>query len=214
MIIKMCGMQTIEDAHRAIQAGAHWVGFVFAESKRQITPNQAKTIVQSIKHPVQKVGVFVNENVATMESIAKDVGLTMIQLHGDELPEVIQRLSLPTIKSFPIDQLESVDISQYPSDYLLIDSRRMTYYGGSGKTFDWELLKHNKQINFNRLILAGGLSPDNVQRAIETVNPVGVDVSSGIETKGQKDQQKMIDFVKKVKNIQGGDNVDKLYVSK
>lgn len=214
MIIKICGIQTIADAQAAICAGAHWLGFVFAKSKRKITISQAKKIVQSIKQPVQTVGVFVNENISTMESIAKQVGLTMIQLHGDESPEIISQLSLPTIKAFPIDQLKTIDINQYPGDYLLIDSQRTTYYGGSGKTFDWELLKHNKQINFNRLILAGGLSADNVQLALQTVHPAGVDVSSGVEMKGKKDQQKMIDFVKQVKNIQGGDNFDKLYVSK
>src|SRR5699024_3161727 len=131
MIIKICGIQTIEDAHAAIKAGAHWLGFVFANSKRKITRAQARTVISSITDPIKTIGVFVNEQADTINEIVHDVGLNMVQLHGDEAPDIITQIRVPTIKAFPIDQLENIALNDYSSDYFLVDSQRTVYYGGS-----------------------------------------------------------------------------------
>lgn len=210
MIIKICGIQTTEDAHAAIRAGAHWLGFVFADSKRKISPTQARTIIKSINKPVQTVGVFVNERAETINEIVHDVGLNIVQLHGDEPPDIISQIQVPTIKAFPIDQLENVELANYLSDYFLIDSQRNDYYGGSGQTFDWTLLQNQPSTLKNKLIIAGGLNPQNVQQAIRTLQPAGVDVSSGVETKGKKDIKKMTCFVNQITQLKGVDKHDDL----
>jgi len=210
MIIKICGIQTTEDAHAAIQAGAHWLGFVFANSKRKISPTRARTIIKSINKSVQTVGVFVNERVETINEIVHDVGLNIVQLHGDETPDIISQIRVPTIKAFPIDQLKNIELANYPSDYFLIDSQRTTYYGGSGQTFDWTLLQNERTTLKDKLIVAGGLNPTNVQQAIRTLQPSGVDVSSGVETRGIKDIKKMTCFVNQITQMKGVRKHDEL----
>jgi len=198
MLVKICGIKTITAAHAAIEAGADWLGFVFAPSKRQISPEQAAAIVKTVPSSVRTVGVFVNEDVVQMNNVAAQVGLHMIQLHGDESPSVAHRLPYQVIKAFSIDRIDLATITSFPCDYYLIDSPRTTFYGGSGQPFDWEAV-HELPINQNKVILAGGLTPENVQHAIHRVNPVGVDVSSGVETNGVKDGVKIEQFINQAK---------------
>lgn len=198
MLVKICGITTVEAAKVAVNAGADFIGFVFAPSKRQITPEKAADIASYIPNTVRKVGVFVNETVDNIKAIAKQVRLDVIQLHGDESPEVSKQLLYEVIKAFPIDQVEKEAIDAFPANFFLIDSPIDTYRGGTGKTFDWKLID-NLPVKPEKMILAGGLTPDNVATAIKQVNPIGVDVSSGVETNGIKDHEKIKQFIANAK---------------
>lgn len=198
MIVKICGITTLPAAKTVEESGADFIGFVFAPSSRQITPESATKIASELSPKLKKVGVFVNETAETIEAIAAKVGLDIIQLHGDESDAFATKLSYPVIKAFSINEAAPEIIRNYPCEYLLIDSPGEAYRGGSGKTFSWELLD---ELNIPReqLILAGGLNSENVTQAIETVRPHGVDVSSGVETDKQKDQEKIKTFIKNAK---------------
>lgn len=198
MLVKICGIQTIEAADVAVRAGADFIGFVFAPSKRQITPSLAAEIAGTIPTSVRKVGVFVNESVENIRGIAEQVGLDIIQLHGDESPTVAEQLPYEIIKAFSIDNVNAREINSFPADYYLIDSPIGEHRGGTGKTFDWKLMG-DLSIDLEKVILAGGLTPDNVQAAIKQVKPTGIDVSSGVETDGEKDLQKIKQFIRNAK---------------
>src|SRR5699024_7667571 len=147
-----------------------FIGFVFAPSSRRISPNDAHMISRGLSPHLKKVGVFVNESVETMEEIAQTVGLDYIQLHGNDSEAVAQKLSVTVIRAFSIDTLTEKD-ANYPCEYFIIDSPGKTYRGGSGETFDWNRLN---SINIKRenVILAGGLSAENIQEAIRIVGPI------------------------------------------
>ena len=202
MNVKICGIQTIGTALYAEENGADFIGFVFAPSSRRLSIAQAATIAGGLQGKARKVGVFVDETVENMINIAKAVQLDYIQLHGNESPEVAKALPFPVIKAFSIGK-NAEEIQNYPCDYLLIDSPGTTYEGGSGKIFDWSKLEN---INFDRskFILAGGLRPANVRNAIDAAHPIGVDVSSGVETNGQKDRTKIEQFIRAAKKEQKG----------
>lgn len=193
MLVKICGIQTCEAASTAAEAGADMIGFVFAPSKRQVTPETAKTIAACIPATVKKVGVFVDASPSFMQQIAMEVGLDYLQLHGQESPAIAKKLSLPVIKAFPNHQIND-QIATYPCEYVLIDGT----HPGSGNTFDWQLLDQ-LPVNRNKLLLAGGLAPDNVQQAIRQVQPIGVDTSSGVEINGQKDSTRIQAFIQTAK---------------
>lgn len=194
MKVKICGITSIEAAQTAEQAGADFIGFVFARSSRKITPENAKKIGQTTSSSLKKVGVFVNETIEEMNMIIRNAGLDYVQLHGDELPETAQALHAPVIKAFSIDQINQETVRTYPCAYYLIDSPGGQYRGGSGKTFDWTTLE-KAGIDKQKCILAGGLNETNIQEAIHIAQPTGVDVSSGVETNGQKDLQKIQQFI-------------------
>lgn len=198
MLVKICGIKTVEAAQVAVQAGADFIGFVFAPSKRRITPEEAAKIAKAIPKSVRTVGVFVNESTENIKKIAEMVGLDVIQLHGDESPKMVAELPYQTIKAFSIDQVDARTIYSYQTDYYLIDSPVGEHRGGTGKTFDWKRATE-LEIDLNKVILAGGLSPDNVKAAIGQVGPAGIDVSSGVETNGEKDHEKMIQFIRNAK---------------
>lgn len=190
MKVKICGIMTAQDAQFANAMGADFIGFVFAPSKRQVLPADAKKFAHKVTGQTKKVGVFVNETIDQMIAIAEEVGLDYIQLHGQEDAHIAKQLPYPIIKAFSIDEALKTDLSAYPCTYILID----TPGGGTGQTFDWTKLQQ-LSIPKNRLLLAGGLNMDNVQEAIQATSPFGVDVSSGVETAGQKDQQKIAQFI-------------------
>lgn len=194
MLVKICGIQTIEAANVAARSGADFIGFVFAPSKRQITPKIAAEVSLGLPASIQKVGVFVNETVENMKKIATQVGLDIIQLHGDEPAEIAIQLPYTIIKAFSIDSVDQSKINSFPADYYLIDSPAQKHRGGTGETFDWQRLKE-LDIDLQKVILAGGLDSNNVTAAIKEVKPVGIDVSSGVETNGQKDHQKINQFI-------------------
>lgn len=202
MNVKICGITTLSAAKVAEKAGVDYIGFVFASSSRSIKPEDAANIASKLSPTLKKVGVFVNESIETIEEIAAKVGLDLVQLHGDEPEAFAKKLSYPVIKAFSIDKVEPETIKSYPAEYLLIDSPSAEYRGGSGKTFSWELLDE-LNIPREKLILAGGLSRDNINSAIELVRPFGVDVSSGVETNKQKDHEKITAFITHAKQERG-----------
>src|SRR5690625_2180525 len=201
MKVKICGITTVETAKAVEQAGADFIGFVFARSKRQIAPADAANITKCLSPNIKKVGVFVNESPGKINEIANLVGLDFIQLHGDETADLAREITYPIIKAFSIDQAEPTTITAFPCDYILIDSPGEAYRGGSGKPFSWELLDELK-IARDKLILAGGLSAKNIKQAIQLVQPTGVDISSGVETNGLKDIEKINTFVNNPKQTE------------
>jgi phosphoribosylanthranilate isomerase len=198
MLVKICGITSKEAANAAVDSGADFIGFVFAESKRKIAPADAALIARSIPATVKKVGVFVNDTLDNMIQIANIVGLDVIQLHGDEPAEVAEQLPYEIIKAFPAEIESFENMKQYPCDYCLIDTPSKKIRGGNGTVFDWDVLD-NLQLDRSKMILAGGLTPENVKIGIEKVYPGAVDVSSGVETDGKKDTNKVKKFITNAK---------------
>ena len=207
--IKICGITTPEDGLAAVDAGADAIGLNFCPaSPRCITIPQAKEIVRNTRVPTEWVGVFVNATPSQIAAISSEVGLSWIQLHGDERPEMLAELDteLPIIRVRPLDGrgLEAIadDIGaceragRRPSAVLL-DARSPGEYGGSGKTICWDaLVRYEARLGDLPLILAGGLKPENVAEAICQVGPAAVDTASGVEARpGHKDPEKMRSFV-------------------
>ena len=187
--IKLCGLSRLEDIEIANELCPEYVGFVFApESKRYVTPAQAKELRGALSKEILAVGVFVNEDYKAVAELLNAGIIDVAQLHGGETDAYIQILraktNKPIIKTFKHQFIELANDSL--GDYVMIDSGK-----GSGRAFDWNLLKDLKRPYF----LAGGLTPKNVGYAIERLHPFAVDVSSGIETKGRKDAAKMREFV-------------------
>ncbi|WP_263701869.1 phosphoribosylanthranilate isomerase [Bacillus thuringiensis] len=200
MKVKICGITDMETAKHACEYGADALGFVFAESKRKITPKRAEEIIQKLPANVLKVGVFVNESVEVIQKIADECGLTHVQLHGEEDNYQIRRLNIPSIKSLGVTSESDMKNAQgYETDYILFDSPKEKFHGGNGKTFSWELLGHMPKELRKKTILAGGLNALNIEEAIRTVRPYMVDVSSGVEIEGKKDVEKIKQFIIKAK---------------
>lgn len=200
MFIKICGITTLDAAKTVESAGADWIGFVFAPSKRKISPEHAKQISKALSPKIKKVGVFVNESIEKIISIANEVGLDYIQLHGDEDETFAKQIPFPIIKAFSIEHTDIQTIERYPANYILLDSPGKKYRGGTGETFDWEKI-NELNVDKRKIILAGGLHADNVQQAIKIVTPRGIDVSSGVETDGKKDPEKIFTFIKRAREI-------------
>jgi phosphoribosylanthranilate isomerase len=199
MKIKICGITDIETGIAAASYGADAIGFVFAESKRKVPIEDAKKIALNLPKNVWKVGVFVNESKDEIERVASIVGLTHIQLHGEETAIFSRSLSLPVIKAWSIEKKEnSNELKEYPCDYILLDGPKGKYSGGNGTVFKWSTIDPN-EFNSRKLILAGGLTIENVEEGIRTIKPYMVDVSSGVETEGKKDLKKVRLFIDKAK---------------
>lgn len=197
--VKICGITNIIEAQVAIRAGTWAIGEVFADSKRQIAPENAARINYAINDTnIVKVGVFVNEEITNLKYIAKTCLLDMIQLHGDEPPEYVEELDLPVIKAFRVSAPDDIKIAyQWKPWAYLFDTGIDGEFGGTGIPFDWQWLTN---IPFAQVILAGGLNSQNVKEAIRLVRPMAVDVSSGVEFRlGGKDPKKIYEFINSVK---------------
>lgn len=195
--IKICGITNLTDAQAAILAGADAIGFIFVQdTPRYIKPIDATEIISEIPPFVTTVGIFRNEEQTKVETIAAECGITSIQLHGRETPEYCHQLSLPVIKVFELQENEDLhSIAKYNVSACLVDKPKSISSG----IINLELAK--KARNYaNKLILAGGLTPENVANAIRFVQPYAVDVSSGVETeKRRKDPQKIKEFIQAVR---------------
>lgn len=198
--IKICGITNKEDALHASECGADALGFIFYDkSPRYIEPAEAKSIIAALPPFVTTVGVFVNEDMNDISDIALMTGIAAIQLHGNESPSYCKLIEGKLIKAIRVKNEQSIEtLKKYQVDAFLLDSYDKKSYGGSGLTFDWELAKKAKE--YGKIILAGGLTPANIEEALKKVAPYGVDVSSGVEkTPGIKDKKKVKDFILKAK---------------
>ena len=193
--VKICGLKEEEHVQAAVDAGATWIGFMFAPSKRQISIERASELAKLIPSHIKKVGVFVNPAEKEVRDAVETVDLDYVQYHGSEDPSFITHLGYPSIKAISIRGYEDVEkASHYDVDYYLFDAPGTNYAGGSGHAFDWSLLDQ-LSIPKNRVILAGGLNNENIIRAIAQVEPFGVDVSSGVEKEGTKDSELIQQFI-------------------
>lgn len=207
VLVKVCGVRTPEDAQVAADVGADLIGLVFAPSSRRVTIETAAFIVEELwSHCAQVpavVGVFVNEPVDRIAEICERVDLAAVQCHGDEPPEVIAAINRPVVKALRLGAAATIDDARraaerylaapVPAIALLVDSHVPGHFGGTGTRGNWELTA--RLAEEYPVILAGGLCPETVTAAIETVLPLGVDVSSGVETGGVKDHDKIRSFV-------------------
>jgi phosphoribosylanthranilate isomerase len=199
--VKICGITNIDDALHAVESGADALGFNFYDrSARYIRPDSAASIVSQLSPSVDRVGVFVNEMIDNIVRIVVSVGLTAIQLHGEESPVLVsqleQRAGLPVIKAFRVGPTFSFEnILEYKCDDILLDAFCPDERGGTGRVFDWEMASTVRSATA-RLYLAGGLSANNVAEAIRTVRPFAVDACSLLESgPGRKDPDKVSHFI-------------------
>ncbi len=198
--VKFCGITRIEDALYAANLGVDAIGLVFYEkSPRAVTIEQACAIAKQLPAFVTRVGLFVNAERSYIKEAAEKSQLDLLQFHGDESADECEYFDRPFIKA--VRMREGLDLAQISDEYhqasgLLLDAYDKTMFGGTGKTFDWKMIPDQRTMP---IILAGGISPDNVQQAINDVRPYAIDVSGGIEAnKGIKDPRKMNAFMQEV----------------
>lgn len=208
--IKICGMRRSEDIEMANRHKPDYIGFVFAESPRKVSFEQAKELSELLSDEIVPVGVFVNEHMKLIVDLFRDGIIEMAQLHGDEDEKYIRNLKDKSIeetgKQIPvINAIEIKDGADYndellkwrdsASDYFILDSGK-----GSGKTFDWSLIDKESEFFKNSIFLAGGLNSENLALAIEEFNPFAVDLSSSVETDGFKDEEKIKEIIEIMEN--------------
>ena len=199
--VKICGIMNKEIAAAAVAFGADALGFVFAQSRRQVTPAKAKEIIATVPPFISRVGVFVNSSPEEVRDIVSYCGLDTVQLHGEEDPANYRDLlhrAVKVIISCRVKDDESVrGVLNYPVDAYLFDTYKKGLPGGTGEVFDWAIL--NKFTFPAPVILSGGLNTENVVQAVQAVKPYAVDVSSGVETSGIKDIEKIQTFIEQAK---------------
>lgn len=204
--IKICGITNLQDALAAVEYGADAIGFVFYnKSPRAVTAGIAKEIISQLPPFLPTVGVFVDEKPSEIENVINYVGLNIIQLHGSETPEECN-LSRKVIKAIRVKDLTDLEplIKYRGVSAFLLDTYSPYIEGGTGQTFNWDIAIEAKK--FGRIILAGGLTPENVEEAIKWVQPYGVDVAGGVEgtEKGIKDHKKLRLFIERARNALRG----------
>lgn len=201
--VKICGITNLDDALAAVEAGADALGFNFyPKSPRFIDPTEAWEIGQEFPESILRVGVFVDTDEDQVREISQYVELDYLQFHGDETPYYCEQFATPYWKAFRLKDEKTLELMEkYHPDAYLVDADVPGQWGGTGELTNWELAA--KTTGLGRIILAGGLDPDNVKAAIAAVRPWGVDVCSGIEEEpGVKDHEKMLALIEKVKGEQ------------
>lgn len=202
--VKICGITSHEDALLAASLGADALGFVFAPSPRQVRPELARDIVNGLPPLIKTVGVFVNESQENIREIVHYCGIDLIQLHGEESPDLAESLMPRSVKALRVRDRETLDqIPAYCGKVraILLDAYSAEKRGGTGLTFDWRLalLAIEKGVP---VILSGGLNPGNIRDAVLSVRPYGVDVCSGVEMRpGKKNPDLMTDLFRKIREI-------------
>jgi Phosphoribosylanthranilate isomerase len=216
--IKICGLTRKEDIEYVNELLPDYVGFVFAKSKRQVSLDKAKELINLLDKKIQTIGVFQDEKIDKVKYTAEYLKLDIIQLHGNEDRDYVKKLyPFKVWKSLGIDAADSLEsndllqnrvkfyqeslnkLSAYEVEALLIDSSVKAVKGGTGISFNWDIL--NNLVLRKKLILAGGLNYENIQKAIEKVKPYAVDISSGVEENGIKNYGKMKNFIEKVRKM-------------
>lgn len=217
--IKLCGMMKPCDIEYANRVKPDLVGFIFANTRRKISPAQAKQFREALDAEIPAVGVFVNEDISVITSLVQNGCIDLIQLHGEEDADYIRRLrevcDVPVIKAVKVQTVEQIrQAAALPVDYLLLDTYRKGVLGGTGEAFDWELLREAKiaagdtaegdtaegELFGKPYFLAGGLHAGNLREAA-ALGSYGLDVSSGIETDGSKDFTKMVEVMELVRKL-------------
>lgn len=195
--VKICGLSKEEHAAYVNEAMPDYAGFVFAKSRRQVSVQQAATLRKTLHPQVEAVGVFVNEEPEWVAEIVREGIIQLVQLHGQEDEAYLDRLrrliSVPVIKAVKVKAVSDIEEAcGSTADFLLLDNGA----GGTGQTFDWSLIPPIKKPFF----LAGGLDCQNVEAGIRLMHPYGVDVSSGVETEGEKDRKKILELVRRARH--------------
>ena len=195
MLVKICGITRLTDATHAVACGVDALGFVFwPKSPRYIAPERAVEIIATLPASVTTVGVFVNESVAGIRAIVEGTGIGVVQLHGDETPDYASALGRPVWRAFTVERAEAMSSAWPPDTTVLVDASDPVRRGGTGVKVDWRRAAGIARAH--RIVLAGGLTPENVVEAIEIVGPYGVDVSSGVEdSPGVKNVDKIERFL-------------------
>ena len=197
--VKICGITNLDDALVATELGADALGFVFADSPRRIVLEQVQDIAAGLPPFVCKVGVFVDSGFEEIQRAISIGSLDLVQLHGSEDPDLCRLLAPRVVKSFRVKDESVLDLlSRYEVRAYLFDTYNKVLKGGTGQVFDWDIAK--RATEKGRIILSGGLNPDNVMQAVCDVRPYAVDVSSGVESRpGKKDHQKLRSFIQAAK---------------
>lgn len=204
MKVKICGITNVDDALYAAEIGADALGFIFVKSSpRFIAPNIARKIIQALPPFVVPVGVFADLSYNDILELIDETSLGCVQLYGEETPKQLAKFPVPVIKSFRVDSSFNPEIlRRYKGSAYLLDTKISGELGGTGQTFDWEIAVKAKE--YGRIILAGGLTPENIIEAVQRVEPYAVDVNSGVEeSPGKKDRTKLkllFEQLKQVKN--------------
>lgn len=196
--IKICGLFRMKHIEYVNEAKPDYIGFVFAKSKRQVTSQQAMKYRKYLNKEIKVVGVFVNEEIEHIVNLLENKVIDTVQLHGGESEEYINKLRskifCPIIKAVQVKSTEDVIKTQYTvADYLLLDQGK----GGTGKSFDWSLVPKLEK----KFFLAGGINETNLNKAMLEVNPYAVDISSGVESNGEKDKEKILKIVREIRNV-------------
>lgn len=199
--IKICGLKRECDIDFVNVAKPDYIGFVFADTKRYISPNDAKNLKKRLDKSIKAVGVFVNADISLVLWLVNEKVIDLVQLHGDEDDEYIKKLKsqtdVPIIKAVRVKTADDIiSVDKCLADFLLLDKYSGECYGGTGECFDWSMIPKISKPYF----IAGGITAENVSSAL-MYNPYAVDVSSGVETDGFKDKEKIISFVKKVRSV-------------
>jgi phosphoribosylanthranilate isomerase len=215
--VKICGIAEMEDAIFAARSGADLIGLVFAASKRRVSRENARLISEAIHNladSIVVVGVFVDETTTCVNNIANYCNLDWVQLSGDETWEYCRHITRPVIKTVHVSEgkktgqiLDEIkdghSFSQQHKVMFLMDTKTSAGYGGTGQSFDWRIAE--EVASRYPVILAGGLTPENIGNFVKRIKPWGVDVSSGVEENGRKSKSKIANFIKTVKETKGGD---------
>jgi phosphoribosylanthranilate isomerase len=202
LFVKICGVTNVEDAHFALECGADAIGLNFYErSPRFVTIDRAQEIISHLPEHKSKIGVFVNASRKRIHDVIRAVNLSAVQLIGQEGPDDLINFEASVIKVFRVYPGFEVEVLRnYIVDAFLLDTYQDETYGGTGKTFDWNMAVKAKE--YGKVILSGGLNPENIGDAVRFVQPYGVDVSSGVEIRpGRKDPRKVREFIARARSV-------------
>lgn len=201
--VKICGITRIEDAILCAELGADAIGFIFyKKSKRFIEYDSAKSIIDALPFFIHKVGVFVDESIDTINHTSKLIGLTAVQLHGNETQSDIEKINLPVIKALRIsDESDLNQINNYKNCKILLDAFSNNELGGTGKKFNWNFIPEKIK---KRVILSGGIKVNDLEFIFSQIKPEGIDLSSGVEVSpGIKDHKILTEFFIEYRKLRG-----------